>query len=385
MSGKVSEEIQSTIVDNDVPNVALTVPAGTLYSSVQLTATADDTDPNPGDESSGVANVVFEYRRIGASLWTNCATDTVTPYACSLDTRTLTDGTYQFRATATDVAGNVTTTSTVSRTVDNTPWVNVTAPTAGTNLLQGTSTTVTADGYSSTGIVSMQLQYKPSGSSTWSTICTDSSAPYSCSWNTAGVAAGTANLQSVMNRTGGGTTTSASVAVTIEQLHANDVQVTGSASNIGTPGQGDVITLDYSTTVNLGTIKAGWNGSSTAVSVNLNDKNVGTPLVNGSDYLSFPAGVNLGQVAFAQGYMGSNATATFGTSTMSATTVTSGGRQVTRVTITLSARTAGTAPGTVNSTGQTKWTPSSSVTDTFGNACYDHGVTSPGAPSDVDL
>ena len=37
---------------------------------------------------------------------------------------------------------------------------------------------------------------------------------------------------------------------------------------------------------------------------------------------------------------------------MSATTVTSGGRQVTRVTITLSARTAGTAPGTRQQTGR---------------------------------
>ena len=108
------------------------MPAGTLYSTVQLTATADDTDPNPGDESSGVANVVFEYRRTGASLWTYCATDTI-PLRLLAGHQDPHHGTYQFRATATDVAGNVTTTSTVSRTVDNTPWVNVTAPTAGTN------------------------------------------------------------------------------------------------------------------------------------------------------------------------------------------------------------------------------------------------------------
>ena len=49
--------IRSTVVDNEVPDVALTVPAAPLFGTVALTATADDTDPNVGDESSGIANV----------------------------------------------------------------------------------------------------------------------------------------------------------------------------------------------------------------------------------------------------------------------------------------------------------------------------------------
>ena len=51
------EEVQSTIVDNDDPNVTLTVPAAPLYGTISLTATAYDADPTPGDESSGMANV----------------------------------------------------------------------------------------------------------------------------------------------------------------------------------------------------------------------------------------------------------------------------------------------------------------------------------------
>ncbi len=133
----------------------------------------------------------------------------------------------------------------------------MTAPAAGTNFLQGSTISVTADGYSSTGITSMQLQYDPAGATSWTNVCTaDTAAPYSCSWNTTGVPAGGTSLRAVMTRTGGGTTTSSSVAVTIEQLHANDVQVAGSGANLGRPDQGDVITLDYSTTVNLGTIKS---------------------------------------------------------------------------------------------------------------------------------
>jgi chitinase len=385
VSGTTYEQILSTIVDNEVPNVSLTVPAGTLFGTASLTATADDTDPNVGDESSGLAGVQFEYRPSGVSSWTSCGTDNSSPYACSLDTRSLTDGTYEFRSTATDVAGNTTTTSSQTRSVDNNPWVTVTAPSAGTSYPQGSTITVTADGYSSNGITQMQLQYDPAGAASWTTICTDTLAPYTCNWNTStapAVPAGATSIRSVMTRTGGATVTSSSVAITMEQLRASDVQVTN-GSNFGTAGQGDVITLTYSTTVNLATIKSGWNGSSTAVSVALNDRTVGSPLVSGLDYLAFSS-VNLGQVAFAQSYIQSS-TVTFGTSTMAAWTQTVGGRQVTVVTVTLGARTGGTGTlSTQTGPGTTQWTPSATVTDTFGNACST-AVASESGTADADL
>ena len=122
------ESIRSTVVDNEDPDVALTVPAAPLYGTVPLTATADDTDSNVGDESSGIASVLFEYRRAGPANWVSCGTDNSTPYACSLDTTALTTGNYEFRATATDGAGNTTTTTMQPRQVDNSPKVTITAP-----------------------------------------------------------------------------------------------------------------------------------------------------------------------------------------------------------------------------------------------------------------
>ena len=123
------ESIRSTVVDNEDPDIALTVPVAPLYGTVQLTATADDTDSNVGDESSGIASVLFEYRRGGpANPWVSCGTDNSTPYACSLDTTALTTGNYEFRATATDGAGNTTTTTMQPRQVDNSPKVTMTAP-----------------------------------------------------------------------------------------------------------------------------------------------------------------------------------------------------------------------------------------------------------------
>ena len=142
-----------------------------------------------------------------------------------------------------------------------------------------------------------------------------------------------------MTRTGGGTTTSSSVTVTIEQLRGTSVAASSSAANLGLPGAGDTVTLTYSTTVNLNTIKSGWNGSSTNVPLTMSGDDVPGALVSNMDYMAFP-GTNLGQVAFEQDYIDDGRTLTFGGSTMVANTVSVGGRQVTVVTITLSDRTS---------------------------------------------
>jgi chitinase len=380
----VYEDVHTTIVDNDDPNVALTVPAAPLYGTIALTAVADDDDPTPGDESSGMASVAFEFKRSNESTWTSCGVDTSSPYTCSLDTRSLSNANYDFRATGTDVAGNTYTPTAQTRAVDNTPWATLTAPTAGSTYLQGSTVTVSANGYAPTGIDSMTLQYDASTAGTsWVNICTDTGAPYSCSWNTTNIPSGTTTLRAVMNRTGGGTTNSGTTAVTLEQLRAFDVQA-ANVNNQGYPAPTDTLTLYYSTTVNLGTIRAGWNGSGQATTVTFNASNVGSPSVPGSDYLSFASGINLGQVAFGQDYVQSNRQVGFN-ATMSAATVTYGGRQVTAVTITLGSQTGGAyLTDRDTTTGTLRWTPSASVTDTFGHACLTTTQAETGT-ADVDL
>ena len=101
------------LVDNVAPTVALTVPAGPLSGTVNLTATA-------GDADSGVASVAFQYRPSASSTWSTCGTDTTAPYSCVLDSNGLAAGSHDFRAVATDRAGNATTTATVTRAVDAT-------------------------------------------------------------------------------------------------------------------------------------------------------------------------------------------------------------------------------------------------------------------------
>ena len=109
VNGTTYYDIESNVlVDNVQPNVTLTVPAAPLSGTVNLTATASDAN-------SGVASVRFEYRKVGVASWTTCALDTGSPYSCSLNTAGLSDGNYEFRATATDVAGNTRITATTTR------------------------------------------------------------------------------------------------------------------------------------------------------------------------------------------------------------------------------------------------------------------------------
>ena len=378
------------VVDNVPPTVTLTVPPGTLYGTVVLTATADDTDPDAGDASSGVASVAFEYRRTGTTPWTTCGVDTGAPYSCSLATGTLPDGTYDLRATATDGAGGSTSTAVQSATINNSnPWAKVTAPATGTTIAQGADITVTADAYSGSGVAGVQLQYDPVGTTSWTTICTDTTAAYSCTWDTAGVPAGATALRAVMTPRSGGQVISSSVTVTIQQLQAVDVD--GRPAEGGTPqvkpGEGDVLTFTYSAVVRPTTIRAGWNGASILVGVTMRDKNVTTgQAVASSDWLEL-TDTSLGQVAFSQNYVDPGASVVFTGSTMTATTETVGGVQRTVVTVTLGEPDPLTV-GKLNSVGAgtMTWTPSTSVLSVDGSSCTGGAaVEKTGSPADRDL
>jgi hypothetical protein len=67
-----------------------------------------------------VASVAFQYKPSASGTWSTCGTDTMAPYSCVLDSNGLAAGGHDFRAVATDRAGNTTTTATVTRTVDAT-------------------------------------------------------------------------------------------------------------------------------------------------------------------------------------------------------------------------------------------------------------------------
>lgn len=362
--------------DTVAPTVTLTVPAGTLSGTVQLTATATDDD-------SGVASVLFEYRRAGATAWIACGTDVDLPYSCGLNTTGLVNGaTYEFRATATDVAGNATASSpTPTRTVDNTAaTVSVTSPAAGA-VLRGT-TAVTADAFSVQGVTSVRIETRPAGGA-WTPICTDAAAPYSCAWDTTTVASGSIELRAVLTQGTGGDVVSAVVTVTVDNSALRGLDV--SAANVGTSGlvnAGDRLVLTYSGLVDLTTIKAGWTGASTSSAFSLEDKNVAGGTVAGADRIRFTE-ANLGQVAFVQDYAKASRSTTFA-ATMTAATQNVGGVDVTVVTVTVGAPQNTNNLRTGTQAGAMRWAPSALAKSPTGLACSTAVATESGA-LDKDL
>src|SRR5262249_45271518 len=87
-------------VDNTPPAANLANPGSPLTGRVTLAASASD------GQGSGVANVRFERSVAGADTWVLIAADDVAPYSIRLDTSTLPNGAYDFRAVARDRAGN---------------------------------------------------------------------------------------------------------------------------------------------------------------------------------------------------------------------------------------------------------------------------------------
>ena len=62
------------------------------------------------------------------------------------------------------------------------------------------------------GVLNVAIQRAPTGTSTWTTICTDATSPYSCSWNTTGVGDGGYDLRAVTTDNAGNATNSTIVS-----------------------------------------------------------------------------------------------------------------------------------------------------------------------------
>jgi hypothetical protein len=217
-------------VDNVAPTVSLTNPGTPLTGTRTLYATAGDTG------GSSLAAVAFEYRLTGSTgAWSSVCTDTGTPYSCPWDTAAVADGLYDVRATASDGAGNSTSSTAGSRRVDNTaPSVALTddgVPKAGTLTLAATA----GDG-NGTGVTSVRYEYRTSGGGTWAEACTSAGAPFSCSLDTTGAADGLYDLRAIATDGASFTTTSSVVTARIDNTAPSSATIT----NPGTPLSGSV-------------------------------------------------------------------------------------------------------------------------------------------------
>jgi hypothetical protein len=170
------------------------------------------------------------------------------------------------------------------------------------------------------------------------------------------------------NASNGGTS-NANVTVDNTSPTASDAQTADVAGTAGKPESGDTLAYTFSEPIEPDSILAGWTGSSTNITVRLNNTNPDTLQVwNSANTAQLP----FGSLNLAGSY--ANANRTFpSTMVMSGNTIT----------VTL-----GTPSGTMkkeNTAAAMVWTPSTTPFDRAANAMLATPATETGAPLDVEF
>ena len=339
----------------------LAVLPSPLQNTVPMAATATDL-------GSGIADVKFQYAPTGTTSWTDACTDASSPYTCSLATTGISDGIYDLRALATDNAGNTLASATQTRTLDNNgPTVTLASPATGASVRGTINVDSTATDIS--GVASVAVQYRLVGTATWTALCMDATAPYSCPLNTTTLTSGASyEIRLIGTDTLLKTTTTAPITVTVDNVTPTAVDI--QAANGGTANTmdaGDALTFTYSEPMLPASLLSGWDGSATAVTVRVTNSGA-------NDTLEIYNGVNTTKVNLTAAPMALSRDVVSTNATFSAAMQRSGNAIV----VTLGALTSGTVKNGVKK-GTMTWAPSTAATDLAGNAASATSVTESGS------
>lgn len=352
-----SNETDAVTTDGTAPTgVTLSTVATPMRGTVTFSGAASDT-------GSGVASFDIQYRLSSGGDWSTACSDDASPYSCSADSSGATDGLYDIRALATDGAGNQTaSTIQTNRRVDNTgPVVSLTdpgTPLRGTVTLSATSTDVGA------GMTSVAFQYKASASTTWTTVSTDSSSPYSANFATA-TFNGTYDIRALATDVAGNQSDSTISDVVLDNTAPTAIDIqTANGGTLGRPDSGDIVTYTFSEQMLASSILAGWTGESTAVRVRLNQATTDTMTIwNAANTAQLP----MGSVRIGTGHVTSSAV-------LNATMI----RTENTILITFGTQVSGTV-STSAANVTMRWTPSTTAKDLAGNSMSSTARTETGA------
>ncbi|HEY3017207.1 MAG TPA: Ig-like domain-containing protein, partial [Gaiellaceae bacterium] len=251
-----STAVPNVRIDNTPPTTSQNDPGQYLRSTKMLTASAADSG------GSGIDHVDFQRAPTGSGSWTTIATDS-TPgdgFQASFDTTAVSDGHYDFRTVAYDVAGNQTAATPVTdRLVDNTP-PNATINNPGAYLrgsVSLTSSTSDPGGANASGVVTVAYEYSTNGGTTWQST--------GASFDSTSVADGNVELHVIATDAAGNATTSSPVTSLVDNTkpattdnapsgwQSSAVTVTLTANDAGAGVNVTEYSVDGSPTYTVGT------------------------------------------------------------------------------------------------------------------------------------
>jgi hypothetical protein len=204
-SAAVTVTVDIAAPDTTAPTVTVTNPtSGATYSTAQtVTVSANASD------YIGVSRVEFYLDNLLQG------TDTTSPYTYAWNIDSTVDGSHAWTAKAFDAAGNNTTSSAVSVSVNIpppdaiAPSTSITNPSSGTTY--GAAQTVTVNANASDNIGVSKVQFYKDGV----LVGTDQTAPYGYSWNISSSDNGSHSWNSKAFDAAGNSAASAAVAVTV--------------------------------------------------------------------------------------------------------------------------------------------------------------------------
>jgi chitinase len=356
-----SSTVAARVVDNYTLSVTLADP-GAMSGSEPLSATT-------ANASGGLQSVKIQQRAVGAGSWTTICTGTSNPQNCTLDTTALPDGDRELRAVATDLGGHTAQTTAITRKIDNSPPTAMpTVPPTGTG-----NVTMTADAQDDgSGIKYVAFEALYGGA--WYEVCRDTSAPYTCSGDSAQVADGTYSIRIVVENNAGVKTTSPPSTITIDNPpRGTDVQAGNGGATVGLLEAGDWVRLTWTEPIAPASVLTGWTGGSQAVRVRITEAGTNDQM----DFLDAAGTTRLNLVSTAADLkLGGNYVTS--TTEFNATMTQSAGS----ITITLGSWISGAVNTVFGATTMT-WVPSAGARDLTGHASSTATVTESG--TDVDF
>ena len=203
-SPTISFTIYNSAADTIAPTAVITSPTAgaTVSGTVAIAASASD--------NVGVNKVEFY---VNGALK---GTDTSSPYSYSWDSKSVVNGTYAISTKAYDAAGNVTQSPSVNVSVNNVvvdtiaPTTAITSPAAGATV----SGTVAIAASASDNVGVNKIEFYVNGALQG----TDTSSPYSYSWDSKSVANGTYAITTKAYDAAGNVTQSPAVNVTVKNV-----------------------------------------------------------------------------------------------------------------------------------------------------------------------